>query len=94
MIGCVLTMAAVIIYNRKPDGGSWWMMHAYFATTKISSIVGGECPSNSPFFKNNGAEAPNGPRPIVFKEWRDMRTFSNLKSTHCTLLILLIINPF
>jgi hypothetical protein len=21
------------------------------------------------------------PRPIVFKEWRDMRTFSNLKST-------------
>jgi hypothetical protein len=35
------------------------------------------------------------PRPIVFKEWRDMRTFSNLKSTHCTLLILLNINlPF
>jgi hypothetical protein len=32
------------------------------------------------------------PRPIVFKEWRDTRTFSNLKSTHCTLLILLIIN--
>ena len=30
--------------------------------------------------------------PIVFKEWRDTRTFSNLKSTHCTLLILLIIN--
>jgi hypothetical protein len=27
------------------------------------------------------------PRPIVFKEWRDTRTFSNLKSTHCTLLI-------
>jgi hypothetical protein len=26
------------------------------------------------------------------KEWRDTRTFSNLKSTHCTLLILLIIN--
>jgi hypothetical protein len=23
-------------------------------------------------------------RPIVFKEWRDTRTFSNLKSTHCT----------
>jgi hypothetical protein len=22
------------------------------------------------------------PRPIVFKEWRDTRTFSNLKSTH------------
>ena len=32
------------------------------------------------------------PRPIVFKEWRDTRTFSNLKSTHSTLLILLIIN--
>jgi hypothetical protein len=29
---------------------------------------------------------------IVFKEWRDTRTFSNLKSTHGTLLILLIIN--
>jgi hypothetical protein len=26
------------------------------------------------------------------EEWRDTRTFSNLKSTHCTLLILLIIN--
>jgi hypothetical protein len=33
-----------------------------------------------------------GPRPIGFKEWRDTRTFSNLKSTHCTLIILLIIN--
>ena len=43
--------------------------------------------SNSPFLKNNGAEAP-----CFFKEWRDTRTFSNLKSTHCTLLILLIIN--
>ena len=51
-----------------------------------------ECPSNSPFLKNNGAEVPKVPRPIVFKEWRDTRTFSNLKSTHCTLLILLIIN--
>jgi hypothetical protein len=28
----------------------------------------GECPSNSPFLKNNGAEAPKRPRPIVFKE--------------------------
>jgi hypothetical protein len=46
----------------------------------------GECPSNSPFLKNNGDEAPKGPRPIVFKEWRDTRTFSNLKSTHCTLI--------
>jgi hypothetical protein len=41
----------------------------------------GECPSNSPFLKNNGAE-----------EWSDTRTFSNLNSTHCALLILLIIN--
>ena len=47
----------------------------------------GECPSNSPFLKYNGAEAH-----CFFKEWRDTRTFSNLKSTHCTLLILLIIN--
>jgi hypothetical protein len=45
----------------------------------------GECSSNSPFLKNNWA------RPIVFKEWRDTRTLSNLNSTHCTLLILLII---
>jgi hypothetical protein len=51
----------------------------------------GECPSNSPLLKNNGAEFPKRPRLIVFKEWRDTRTFSNLKSTHCTLLILLII---
>ena len=48
----------------------------------------GECPSNFPFLKNNGADW----RPIGFKEWRDTRTFSNLKSTHCTLIILLIIN--
>jgi hypothetical protein len=34
-------------------------------------------------YKNNGAEAPKVPRPIVFKELRDTRTFSNLKSTHC-----------
>ena len=52
----------------------------------------GECPSNSPFLKDNGADAPKGPSPIVFKEWRDTSTFSNLKSTHCTLLIFLIIN--
>ena len=57
-----------------------------------TSLRIGECPSNSPFHKNNGAEAPKGPRPIVFKEWRDTMTFSNLKSTHCTILILLIIN--
>ena len=52
----------------------------------------GDCPSNSPFLKNNGAQAPKWQRSIVFKEQRDTRTFSNLKSTHCTLLILLIIN--
>jgi hypothetical protein len=56
------------------------------------SLCIGECPSNSPFLKNNGAESTKGPSPIVFKEWRDTRTFSNLKSTHCTLLIWLIIN--
>ena len=52
----------------------------------------GECPRISPFLKHIGAEAPKGSRPIIFKEWRDTRTFSNLKPTHCTLLILLIIN--
>jgi hypothetical protein len=41
----------------------------------------GKCPRNSPFLNNN-----------CFKEWRDTRTFSNLKSTHCTLSILSIIN--
>ena len=59
---------------------------------KTNTVCIGECPSNSPFLKINGAEAPKGPSPIVFKEWRDTRTFSNLKFTHCTLLILLIIN--
>ena len=33
----------------------------------------GECPSNSPFLKNNGAETPKGARPIVFKEWRELK---------------------
>jgi hypothetical protein len=42
----------------------------------------GECPSNSPFLKNNAAEALKGPRSIVYKEWRDTRTFTNLISTH------------
>jgi hypothetical protein len=49
--------------------------------SSIQLVLVGECPSNSPFLKNNGAE-----------EWRDTRTFSNLNSTHCALLILLIIN--
>ena len=61
-------------------------------TDCLQTLRIGECPSNSPFLKNNGAEAPKVPRPIGFKEWRDTRTFSNLKSTHCTLIILLIIN--
>ena len=52
-------------------------------TYSTSTLRIGECPSNSPFLKNNA---------IVFKEWRDTRTFSNLKSTHGTFLILLIIN--
>jgi hypothetical protein len=44
----------------------------------------GECPSNSPFLKNNGAEAPKGQRPIVFKEWRDTKTFSIYRTEHWT----------
>ena len=55
--------------------------YTYTIYTLYWSLRIGECPSNSPFLKNN-----------VFKEWRDTRTFSNLKSTNCTLLILLIIN--
>ena len=51
-------------------------------TRIIYMLYIGECPSNSPFLK----------KWIVFNEWRDKRTFSNLKSTHCTLLILSIIN--
>ena len=73
-----------------------WSLSPYLFILVLECITAalciGECPSNSPFVKNNGAEAPKGLRPIVFKEWRDTRTFSNLKSTHCTLLILLIIN--
>jgi hypothetical protein len=69
------------------DETIWIKVRARGQTFRI-----GECPSNSPFLKDNGAEAPKGPRSIVFKEWRDTRTFSNFKSTHCTLLILLIIN--
>jgi hypothetical protein len=66
--------------------------YTYTIYTLYWSLHIGECPSNSPFLKNNGAEAPKGARHIVYKEWRDTRTFSNLKSTNCTLLILLIIN--
>jgi hypothetical protein len=35
---------------------------------EMSRFCIGKCPSNSPFLKNNGAEPPKGPRPIVFKE--------------------------
>jgi hypothetical protein len=64
-----------------------FVIRTYHCSSVTHILRIGECQSNSPFFKNNGAEAPKGPRPIVFKEWRDTRTFSNLKSTHCTLLI-------
>ena len=37
-----------------------------------------ESPSNSPFMKINGNEAPS---PIHFQEWTDTRTFSDLKYT-------------
>ena len=70
-------------------------LKSFIKTNKLIDvwrICIGECPSNSIFLKDNGAEAPKGPTSIVFKEWRDTRTFSNLKSTRCTLLILLIIN--
>ena len=69
-------------------------LKSFIKTNKLIDvwrICIGECPSNSIFLKDNGAEAPKGPTSIVFKEWRDTRTFSNLKSTRCTLLILLII---
>ena len=68
-----------------------WRIHFLYLLIIIYLCIG-ECPRNSPFLKNDGAGAPKAPRPIVFKEWRDTRTFYNLKSTHCTLLILLIIN--
>ena len=65
------------------------MMYSFFSPHQSfnQALRIGECPSNSPFLKNNVGE------PIAFKEWRDTRTFSNIKTTHYTLLILLIINP-
>jgi hypothetical protein len=79
-----------------PGTNEVFYLYTPFARCSILSFLHcvciGECPSNSPFLKNNGVEAPKGPRPIVFKECRDTRSFSNLKSTHCTLIILLIIN--
>ena len=65
----------------------YFVSHFTDTQQKYQVLRIGECPSNSLFLKNNEAEAPKGPRPIVFKEWRDTRTFSNLKSTHCTLLM-------
>ena len=78
----------IILWNNKilKKNATFW--RSYY----LCKLCIGECPSNSPFLKNNGAEAPKDPRPIDFKEWRDTRTFSNVKSTHCTLLIWLIIN--
>ena len=70
----------------------YFVSHFTDTQQKYQVLRIGECPSNSPFLKYNGAGAPKGPMPIVFKEWRDTRTFSNLKSTHYTLLIVLIIN--
>ena len=31
--------------------------------------------------ENNGDEAPKGPSTIIFQEWTDTRTFSDLKYT-------------
>ena len=81
------------ITSKQINKMKWYInIDIYYCTRTLLMIRIGECPSNSPFLKNNGTEAPKGPRPIGFKEWRDTRTFSNLKSTHCTLIILLIIN--
>ena len=80
---------AQVHQQKMLDIGIWDFIYIY---TCLLTLRIGECPSNSPFLKNNGAEVPKRPRPFVFKEWRDTMTFSNLKSTHCTLFILLIIN--
>jgi hypothetical protein len=39
----------------------------------------GECPSNSPFLKNNGAEAPKRQRPIVFEGMERYKDILQLK---------------
>jgi hypothetical protein len=46
-------------------------VHPKYGQHIYNALCIGECPSNSPFLKDIGAEAPKGPRPIVFKEWRD-----------------------
>ena len=38
----------------------------------------GECPSNSPFLKNNGGEFPKGPRPIFLRNG-EIRGLSEIK---------------
>jgi hypothetical protein len=65
------TKLEVNIYENK----SLHYEHIYFVIKLYENKPGhyehiciGECPSNSPFLKNNGAEAPKVPRPVVFKE--------------------------
>ena len=38
----------------------------------------------------NGDEAPKGPNPIMFQEWTDTRTFSDLKYTSTNIECILI----
>ena len=81
------------IYRKRNPKANRYTFKRVNSHSQIDYILSiGECTSNSPFLKNNGADATNGPRPIAFKEWRDTRTFSNIQSTHCTSLIVLIIN--
>ena len=86
-IGVYMAMCHALISVKEIHQAKTLSMFQSILLSLGQSISIGECPSNSPFLKNYGAEAPKVPRLIVFKEWRDMRTFSNLKSTHCTLLI-------
>ena len=50
-------------------------------TIAFSRLGIAESPSICPFLKNNGDEAPKVPSPNLFQEWRDTRTFSDLKYT-------------
>ena len=45
----------------------------------IQNVRIGECPSDSPFLRNNVAEAPKVSRLIVFKDWRDTEDILQLK---------------
>ena len=91
-IGVDMVMCHALISIKEIHQAKTLSMFQSILLSPGQSISIGECPSNSPFLTNDGAEAPKVPRLIVVNEWRDTRTFSNLKSTHCTLLILLIIN--